>query len=183
MILQLYSVCLIRRKQNMNFELWLPRPLLVTLEVRTATLGLVKCLEINKELIRECVTMPGCCCCMPLLHDHLIDSCSYVRKNTLLAAFAPPLPPLNPPLHFLWALPSNNAFIIKLVKMWPGGTPGGQNFEDKLRSKSKSKFHNTVVSRKYAPPFATLASVQNAGGLVRAMRRFLSRLRPPFRYR
>ena len=23
---------------------------------------------------------------------------------------------------------------------------------------------NTVVSRKYAPPFATLASVQNAGG-------------------
>ena len=38
----------------------LPRPLLVTLEVHTeyleATLGLVKCLEISKELIRECVT-------------------------------------------------------------------------------------------------------------------------------
>ena len=69
---------------------WLPRPLSVTLEVRTeyleATLGLVKCLEISKELIRECVTMPGCCCCMPLLHNHLMDSCSYVRKNTLLAA-------------------------------------------------------------------------------------------------
>ena len=68
----------------------LPRPLSVTLEVRTeyleATLGLVKCLEISKELIRECVTMPGCCCCMPLLHNHLIDSCSYVRKNRLLAA-------------------------------------------------------------------------------------------------
>ena len=32
--------------------------------------------------------MPGCCCCMPLLHNHLMDSCSYmyVRKNTLLAA-------------------------------------------------------------------------------------------------
>ena len=38
------------------------------------------------ELIRERVTVPGCCCCMPLLHSHLTDSCSYVRKNTLLAA-------------------------------------------------------------------------------------------------
>ena len=53
----------------------LPRPLSVTLEVRTeATLGLIKCLEISKELIRECVTMSGCCCCMPLLHNHLMDS-------------------------------------------------------------------------------------------------------------
>ena len=84
----------------------LPRPLSVTLEVQTeyleATLGLVKCLEISKELIRECVTMPSCCCCMPLLHNHLMDSCSYVRKNTLLAAkggcICTPLPPLNPPL-------------------------------------------------------------------------------------
>ena len=25
--------------------------------------------------------------------------------------------------HFLLALPSNNQFIITLVKMWPGGTP------------------------------------------------------------
>ena len=77
----------------------LPRPLLVTLEVRTeATLGLVKCLEISKELIRECVTMPGCCCCMPLLHNHLMDSCSYVRKNTLLAAKGGCIcTPLTPP--------------------------------------------------------------------------------------
>ena len=84
----------------------LPRPLSVTLEVQTeyleATLGLVKCLEISKELIRECVTMPSCCCCMPLLHNHLMDSCSYVRKNTLLTAkggcICTPLTPLNPPL-------------------------------------------------------------------------------------
>ena len=81
---------------------WLPRPLSVTLEVRTeyleATLGLVKCLEISKELIRECVTMPGCCCCMPLLHNHLIDSCSYVRKNRLLAAKGGCIcTPLTPP--------------------------------------------------------------------------------------
>ena len=34
--------------------------------------------------------------------------------------------------HFLSALASNNAFIIKLVKIWPVG--GGLNFEDKLRS-------------------------------------------------
>ena len=53
-------------------------------------LGLFKRLE---------VIVPGCCC-IPLLYNHLIDSCSYVHKNTLLAAkgFAPPLPPLNPPL-------------------------------------------------------------------------------------
>ena len=51
-----------------------------------ATLDLVKRLEISKELIRECVTVPGCCCCMPLLHNHLMDSRSYVHKNTLLAA-------------------------------------------------------------------------------------------------
>ena len=67
------------------------------------TLGLVKCLEITKELIRECVTMPGCCCCMPLLHNHLMDSCSYVYAKIHYSppkggAFAPPLPPLNPPL-------------------------------------------------------------------------------------
>ena len=82
----------------------LPRPLPVTLEVRIeyleATLGLVKCLEISKELIRECVTMPGCCCCMPLLHNHLMDSCSYnyVRQNTLLAAKGGCIcTPLTPP--------------------------------------------------------------------------------------
>ena len=83
----------------------LPCSLSVTLEVQTeyleATLGLVKCLEISKELIRECVTMPSCCCCMPLLHNHLMDSCSYVRKNTLLAAkggcICTPLTPPPPP--------------------------------------------------------------------------------------
>ena len=79
----------------------LPRPLPVTLAVRTeyleATLALVKRLEISKELIRECVTVPGCCC-MPLLHNHLMDSCSYVRKNTLLAAKGGCIcTPLTPP--------------------------------------------------------------------------------------
>ena len=60
------------------------------MEVRTeyfeATLGLDKRLEISKELICACVTMPGCYCCMPLLYNHLMGSCKYVRKNTLLAA-------------------------------------------------------------------------------------------------
>ena len=41
--------------------------------------------------------MPGCCC-MPLLHNHLMDSCSYVRKNTLLAAKGGCIcTPLTPP--------------------------------------------------------------------------------------
>jgi len=57
----------------------------VQTEYLEATLGLVKCLEISKELMLEWVTVPGCCCCMELLHNHLRDSCSYVRKNTLLA--------------------------------------------------------------------------------------------------
>ena len=75
----------------------------VRTEYLEATLGLAKRLEISKELIHECVTVPGCCCCMPLLYNHLMDSCSYVRKNTFTnhqrgGAFAPPLPPLNPPL-------------------------------------------------------------------------------------
>ena len=67
-------------------------------EYLEATLYLVKRLEISKELIRECVTVPGCCCCMPLLHNHLMDSCSYVHKNTSLAAKGGCIcTPLTPP--------------------------------------------------------------------------------------
>jgi len=76
----------------------LPCPLPVTLEVQIATLGLAKRLEISKKLIRECVTVPGCCCCMPLLYNHLMDLCSYVRKNTLLATkWGCICTPLTPP--------------------------------------------------------------------------------------
>ena len=39
----------------------------------------------KEELIHECVTVPSCCCCIQLLHNHLMDSCNYVCKNTLLA--------------------------------------------------------------------------------------------------
>ena len=66
----------------------------------SSTLGQVKHLEI---MIRDCLTVPGCCCCMPLLHNHLMDLCSYVCKNTLLAAkggcICMHLHPLNPPLQ------------------------------------------------------------------------------------
>ena len=67
-------------------------------EYLETTLGLVKRLEISKELIRECVTVPGCCCCMPLLHNHLMDSCSYVRKIHCQRGvhFHPPYPPPPP---------------------------------------------------------------------------------------
>ena len=65
----------------------------VRTEYLEATLGLVKRLEISKELIRECVTVPGCCCCIPLLYNHLMDSCSYLRKNTLLADLHPTYAP------------------------------------------------------------------------------------------
>ena len=77
----------------------LPRPLPVTyatLEVRNSRPRqyLDKRLEISKKLMRECVTVPGCCCCMPLLYNHLMDLCKYVRKNTLLAPkWHPPYPP------------------------------------------------------------------------------------------
>ena len=71
-------------------------------EYLKATLGLVKRLEI---LIHECVTVPGCCCYMPLLHNHLMDPCSYVckkyttscQKGVHLPIALTPLP-LNPPL-------------------------------------------------------------------------------------
>ena len=29
-------------------------------------------MEISKELIGECVTVPGCCHCRPLLYNHLM---------------------------------------------------------------------------------------------------------------
>ena len=46
----------------------------------------------------ECIANgPGCCCCMRLLHNNLMESCSYVRKNTLLATKGH-LHSLNPPL-------------------------------------------------------------------------------------
>ena len=46
--------------------------------------------------------------------------------------------------HFLSALASNNQFIIKLVKMWPGGTPhvvvGTLKISlDRLKKKRKKK--------------------------------------------
>ena len=78
----------------------------VTLEVRTeyleATLALVKRLEISKERIRECVTVPGCCC-MPLLQNHLmglVQLCTqkYIASRQRGGAFGPPLPPLDSPL-------------------------------------------------------------------------------------
>ena len=34
----------------------------------------------------NCMCVLGRCCCIPLLYNHLMDSCSYLRKNTLLAA-------------------------------------------------------------------------------------------------
>ena len=90
-------------------------------------LGLDKRLEISKELICECVTVPGCCCCMPLLYNHLMDSHKYVCKNTLLAAkgdaFAPPLPPLNQPLnryHEIWI---GNDFVFHSCYALTGRMP------------------------------------------------------------
>jgi len=59
-----------------------PHPLPVTwmhhvqTEYLEATLGLVKPPEISKELICKCVSVPGCCCCIPLLYNHLMDLCS-----------------------------------------------------------------------------------------------------------
>ena len=44
------------------------------------------------------------------------------------------------------------------------------------------EFLYTVVSGKYAPPFAMFALQQIARGLIRGMQHFLSRLHPPFRY-
>ena len=100
-----------RGAQSENFGL--PRPLPVVLAVRTeyleATLALVKRLEISKELIRERISVPGCCC-MPLLHKHLMDSCSYVRKNTFLAAkggckCTPLTPPGSATVEYLYDNP------------------------------------------------------------------------------
>ena len=52
--------------------------------------------------------------------------------------------------HFLSALTSNNQFIIKLVKMWPGGTPhvvvGTLKMSlDRLKKKRKKKEFSRVL--------------------------------------
>ena len=132
----------------------LPRPHSVTLEVRTeyleATVGLVKCLEINKELIRECVTMPGCCCCMPLLHNHLIDSCSYVRKNTLLAAkwgciCTPLTPPESATGHTL-ALEQGELQQTSLVHRLPGLIVRGRTRDSEQEKEPEGSGQLTKVS-------------------------------------
>ena len=63
-----------RKCVQLELEVWT--------EYFEATLGLDKRLEISNELIRECVTVLGCCC-MPLLYtcNHLMDSRKYVPKN------------------------------------------------------------------------------------------------------
>ena len=75
--------------QSAAENFWAARPLPVTYKSELNTSHARSNSRPNQtsrdELIRECVTVPGCCCCMPLLHNHLMDSCSYV-KNTLLAA-------------------------------------------------------------------------------------------------
>ena len=54
---------------------------------------------------------------MPLLHNHLMDSCSYVYAKIHYwppkrGAFASPLPPLNPPLTaLLVSIPHSHAFL------------------------------------------------------------------------
>ena len=70
-------------------------------EVRTeyleATLGLVKRLEIIKEFMRECVTVPGCCYCMPLRIT--IDGLVQLRTQKYITScqrgvhLQPPYPP------------------------------------------------------------------------------------------
>ena len=51
--------------------------------------------------------MPGCCCCMPLLHNNLMDLWDYVRKNTLLAAkggcICTPLTPPESATGWIWS--------------------------------------------------------------------------------
>ena len=66
--------------------------------ISRSNFGVVKRLEISKELISERLTMLGRCCCIPLLYNHLMDVCSYLRKNTLLAAKGGCIcTPLTPP--------------------------------------------------------------------------------------
>ena len=75
------------------------------------------------------ITVPGCCCHMPLLYNYLMDSCKYVHKNTLLAAkggaFAPrtPLTPLeSTTVHSMFLIPfiPSPLFLLASVEMWKG---------------------------------------------------------------
>ena len=46
--------------------------------------------------------------------------------------------------HFLSGLPSNNQFTIKLVKMWPGGTPHVVVGTLKISKKHKKEFSRVL---------------------------------------
>ena len=86
--------------------------------------------------------------------------------------------PMHPPailtngILWIWWIPTN--YLGLLISSW-------SHHIDSICS-------NTAVSRKYAPPFATLALVQmrggggggGGGGLINRMHQFLSPLRPPF---
>ena len=91
------------------------------IQIWTMYMYLVKRLEISNELIRECVTVPGCCC-IPLLYNHLMDSCSNLRQNTLLAAkggcictlLTPPKSATEGVGGKLWSPPNTPAFPTKI---------------------------------------------------------------------
>ena len=56
--------------------------------------SLAKRLEISKELVRESVTVPGCCCYMPML-DGLVKlrAQEYITNRQRGVHLHPPYPP------------------------------------------------------------------------------------------
>ena len=70
--------------------------------ISRSTLGQVKCLEISKELIRECVTclvvVAACHSCIIIWWTRAVMYAKIHYSPPKGGAFAPPLPPLNPPL-------------------------------------------------------------------------------------
>ena len=63
------------------------------------------------------------------------------------------------------------------------GSGGGGAFGEEMKVVGGACGSSTVVSHKYMYPFATLASVRNAGGAYVRDAKISLAITPPFRYR
>ena len=84
--------------------------------------------------------------------DGILCLCKILAYSPFLESQSPLNWGFSP--HFLSALASNNQFIMKLVKMWPGG--GVRNFEDKVRKKTPQKVQSFLTFEKLSILFPTI---------------------------